>query len=208
MKRIAITQRVDVINSRSERRDALDQRWITFLQQINLLPILVPNNVNYVGELIEDKFLDGILLTGGNSLVKYGGNAPERDEIEKLLIEFAIFKNLPLLGVCRGMQVIQDYFNNSLCRVDGHIATRHSLIVEENLRMSEVVNKYKDVNSFNEYGAYNVSGDLLSVAHSLDGVVMAIEHKKHKIFGVMWHSERELPFNKFDQDIFKKIFWG
>jgi gamma-glutamyl-gamma-aminobutyrate hydrolase PuuD len=74
--------------------------------------------------------------------------------------------------------------------------------------MSEVVNKYKDVNSFNEYGAYNVSGDLLSVAHSLDGVVMAIEHKKHKIFGVMWHSERELPFNKFDQDIFKKIFWG
>ena len=55
-------------------------------------------------------------------------------------------------------------------------------------------------------GTYKVDGDLLSVAHSLDGVVMAIEHKKHNIFGVMWHSERELPFNKVDQDMFKEIF--
>ena len=64
------------------------------------------------------------------------------------------------------------------------------------------------MNSFHEYGAYNVEGDLLKVAHSHDGVVMAIEHKEKNIFGVMWHSERELYFNKVDQDMFKKIFWG
>ena len=87
MKRIAVTQRVDMISSHEERRDALDQRWIPFLQTINLLPILVPNNIPYVQQLIGDKSIDGILLTGGNSLVKYGGDAPERDEIEKLLEE-------------------------------------------------------------------------------------------------------------------------
>jgi gamma-glutamyl-gamma-aminobutyrate hydrolase PuuD len=48
----------------------------------------------------------------------------------------------------------------------------------------------------------------LPVAHSLDDVVMAVEHKEHKIFGIMWHSERESPFNKNDQDMFKEIFWG
>ena len=208
MKRIAVTQRVDIISSYKERRDALDQRWITFLQTINLLPILVPNNISYVQQLIEAKSIDGILLTGGNSLVKYGGDAPERDEVEKLLIEFAYSKNLPLLGVCRGMQMVQDYFNNSLCEVDGHVATRHSLVVKEGLRISNVVNRYQDVISFNKYGAYKVKGDLLSVAHSLDDVVMAVEHKEHKIFGVMWHSERETPFNNNDKDMFKEIFWG
>jgi len=208
MKRIAVTQRVDRISSHEEKRDALDQRWISFLQTIDLLPILVPNNISYVQQLIEDKSVDGILLTGGNSLVKYGGDAPERDQVEKLLIGFAFSKKIPLLGVCRGMQVIQDYFNNSLCEVKGHVAIRHSLVVEEGLRISNVVNNYQDVNSFNKYGAYKVYGDLLPVAHSLDDVVMAIEHKEREIFGVMWHSEREIPFNKNDQDMFKEIFWG
>jgi N5-(cytidine 5'-diphosphoramidyl)-L-glutamine hydrolase len=208
MKRIAVTQRVDMISSHEERRDALDQRWIPFLQTINLLSILVPNNISYVQQLIEEKSIDGILLTGGNSLVKYGGDAPERDEVEKLLIGFAYSKNLPLLGVCRGMQMIQDYFNNSLCEVDGHVTARHALIVHEGLRMSSVVKRFKDVNAFHEYGTYKVEGDLLKVANSHDNVVMAIEHKEKNIFGVMWHSERELPFNKNDQDMFKEIFWG
>ncbi|MCW8901347.1 MAG: gamma-glutamyl-gamma-aminobutyrate hydrolase family protein [Gammaproteobacteria bacterium] len=208
MKRIAVTQRVEVIPSHTERRDALDQRWVTFLQTINLLPILVPNNIPYVHQLIEDESIDGVLLTGGNSLARYGGYAPERDETEKLLIEFAYNKNLPLLGVCRGMQIIQDYFNNSLYEVSGHIATRHSLVINKGLRLSKLVNQHKDVNSYHKYGANKVNGDLLEVAHSHDGVVMAIEHTEKNIFGVMWHSERELPFNKNDQDMFKEIFWS
>lgn len=208
MKRIAITQRVEVISSHEERRDALDQRWMTFLQSINLSPILVPNNIYFVEQLIEDESIDGVLLTGGNSLVRYGGDAPERDEVEKLLIEFAYTKNLPLLGICRGMQMIQDYFNNSLYEVSGHVSTRHSLVVNEGLRISNIINDYKDVNSFHEYGAYEVNGDLLQVAHSQDGVVMAVEHKDKKIFGVMWHSERESPYSKDDQILFKEIFGG
>ena len=104
--------------------------------------------------------------------------------------------------------MIQDYFNNSLCEVDGHVTARHSLIVHEGLRMSSVVKRFKDVNAFHEYGTYKVEGDLLKVANSHDNVVMAIEHKEKNIFGVMWHSERELSFNKNDQDMFKEIFLG
>ncbi len=208
MKRIAITQRVELIQSHSERRDALDQRWVIFLQKLDFLPILLPNNISYIQNLITDDYIDGILLTGGNSLVKYGGDAPERDDIEKLLIDFAYLKNVPLLGVCRGMQMIQDYFNNPLFQVAGHVARRHSLIVDQGHKLSNIIHRYKNVNSFHEYGTYKVEGDLLKVAHSQDGVVMAIEHKEKNIFGVMWHSERELSFNKIDQDMYKKIFCG
>jgi len=207
MKRIAVTQRVDVISSHDERRDALDQRWVAFLQSINLLPVLVPNNMYFVQQLIEEELIDGVLLTGGNSLTKYGGDAPERDEIEKALIEFAYIKNLPLLGICRGMQMIQNYFNNSLYEVSGHVAARHTLVVDEGHRISSILNGYQDVNSFHKQGAYKANGDLLQVAHSLDGVVMAVEHKEKCIFGVMWHSERESPYNEYDKALFKEIFF-
>ena len=206
MKRIAITQRVDVTHPHMERRDALDQKWCVFLQTIKLFPIFVPNNVNHVKNLIKDNSIDGILLTGGNSLAKYGGDAPERDEIEKMLITFSLSKNIPLLGVCRGMQVIQDYFNNNLSKTYGHVGTRHTLIVNNGFRLSDIVNRYQDVNSYHEYGAHDVEGDLCKVACSMDKVVMAIEHKNKNIFGVMWHGERELIFNKNDQDMFKQIF--
>jgi len=206
MKRIAITQRVELISSYTERRDALDQNWITFLQSINLSPIIVPNNTHYVQELIEKESIEGVLLTGGNSLTRYGGNAPERDEVEKLLISFAYAKNLPLLGICRGMQMIQDFFGNSLYEISGHVATRHSLVIQEGHRLSSILNNYQDVNAFHKYGAFKVNGDLLQVAHSQDGVVMAVEHIEKKIFGVMWHSERESPYKEDDKALFKKIF--
>ena len=208
MKRIAITQRVEVIPSRDERRDALDQKWWPFLQSVNLMPVLVPNNMYVVQQLIDEDSIDGVLLTGGNTLIRYGGNAPERDEIESALIEFAYIKNLPLLGICRGMQMIQDYFNNSLCEVPDHVATRHKLVVNEGHQITRILHGYQDVNSFNKFGAYDVNGDLLQVAHSEDGVVMAVEHKEKNIFGVMWHSERESPYTENDKELFREIFFG
>ena len=109
MKKVVVTQRVDVTSTYGERRDCLDQRWIELLLSVGLFPVLVPNNLDYVKKLIATEQIDGVLLTGGNSLLNYGGDAPERDEVEKNLLELAILKNIPLLGVCRGMQIIQNY---------------------------------------------------------------------------------------------------
>ena len=208
MKRIALTQRVELKPSYSERRDVLDQRWIEFLLSIKLWPILVPNNLHYVRKLFGDGGIDGVLLTGGNSLVHYGGEASERDEVEKFILEWALERNTPLLGVCRGMQVIQDYFGNKLIKISGHVATRHTLFVEDNRRLSLVVQQYSDVNSYHNMGTKYVEGDLLKVAASFDGVVMAVEHREKEIFGVMWHSERESPFRVEDTLLFDYIFKG
>ena len=53
MKRIAITQRVEVKPSYGERRDVLDQKWVEFLLSTELWPIPVPNNLQSVREFIE-----------------------------------------------------------------------------------------------------------------------------------------------------------
>ena len=206
MKNIAITQRVDIIDSYFERRDALDQSWVNFFLSIDCFPILVPNNIEYIEQLVSKNKIDGILLTGGGSLAKYGGNTPERDKAERFLVNWAIEYDIPLLGVCRGMQVIQDYFNNQLIEVSNHVAIRHKLIVEPGLSLSNLLNQYKDVNSFHNFGTNEVSNELKKIASSSDGVIMAIQHQFKNIYGIMWHMERESPFCKVDQELFEAVF--
>jgi len=207
VKKIIVTQRVDVIVDYRERRDAIDQRWLGFLLSINIFPILVPNSLDYIKQVIITEDIDGILFTGGNSLVSYGGDAPERDEVEIFLLEWAIKKNIPVLGVCRGMQLIQHYFNNQLVPISDHVATRHKLQIEKGKRLSPILDNMYDVNAFHLLGTHKVTGELELVAKSVDGVVMAVEHKQYDIFGIMWHSERENPYLVKDIELYKEIYF-
>ena len=103
MKIIAITQRVDRIEAYHETRDCLDERWYDFLDVCGCIPLIIPNHMEAAKKLIREVKIDGILLTGGNSLCSYGGDAPCRDQVETYLMEQAISRDIPLLGVCRGM---------------------------------------------------------------------------------------------------------
>lgn len=206
MKTIAVTQRVDIIEAYGERRDAIDQRWTELLLSMDLWPLFIPNSVSYLEQFLTNVQVDGVLLTGGNSLVTCGGNAPERDQIETLLLEWATQQNIPLLGVCRGMQVIQQYFGNTLKQVSGHVARRHKLLLHHKSSFSEAISQLDDVNSYHDYGCKQVSAELNLVATSGDGVVMAIEHKTKPVYGVMWHSEREQPFSELEKQVFRQVF--
>ncbi|EGR0766875.1 peptidase C26, partial [Vibrio parahaemolyticus] len=91
MKRIGLTQRVDVISNYGERRDAIDQKWCSLLLEMNMLPIPLPNiSPSIAFNLFEQLSLDGVILTGGNSLshldVLASDLAPERDAFELALI--------------------------------------------------------------------------------------------------------------------------
>ncbi len=206
MNHIAVTQRVDLVESYDERRDAIDQRWTDFLLTLDLLPVFIPNDLAYAKRLTRDFPPDGVLFTGGNSLCRYGGRAPERDEMEHFLLKWSMGREIPVLGVCRGMQVIQDYHGIPLEPVSGHVATRHPLQSTGEGRLAPVMNQMSDVNAYHELGANTTTGDLITVAKAPDGVVMAVEHKTKPVFGVMWHPEREEPFRKEDQGLFRAVF--
>lgn len=122
MNTIFVTQRVDILQGRNETRDSLDQKWVLLLMHCGLLPILIPNNVQAAEALYKTISPSGLLLTGGNSLATYGGDAPLRDATEKRLLDIFITAQKPVLGVCRGMQVIQDKYGQALTPITGHIA--------------------------------------------------------------------------------------
>ncbi|MBE6086960.1 MAG: hypothetical protein E7206_02675 [Clostridium beijerinckii] len=197
MKLIGVTQRVEIIQEYSEKRDSLDQKWFEFLNKCDLIPILLPNNLEAAKNMINSLKIEGILLTGGNNLAKCGGDAYERDELEKFCMNFSIKNNIPVLGVCRGMQFIQDYFGLSLELVKGHIARKQKITF---------YNKEEVVNSFHNWGCRETNDELVAVGNSEDGVIKAVKHVKYRILGIMWHPERINPFAKRDIKIFKEFF--
>ena len=109
-KAVIYTQRVELIERYQERRDCADQKIPLFLEACGYVPIPVPNIISELDKFMETIKPAGVLLTGGNSLAKYGGDAPERDVMEYQLIREAIIKKIPIYGFCRGMQIVLDYF--------------------------------------------------------------------------------------------------
>lgn len=197
MKTVIYTQRVDVIDSYCERRDSSDQRISEFIWHCGGLPIPIPNNSTFVNEFVEQISPSVIVLIGGNSLTKYGGNAPERDSIDRHLIQIAVDKHIPLYGFCRGMQSILDFFGNSLINVSNHVATYHKII--------GIYDPF-EVNSYHNQACINLSNNQLRVIMmSADGVIEAVQHCFLPIIGTMWHPEREYPFRDFDVEQLKKL---
>ena len=200
-KIVVFTQRVEIVESYGERRDCADQRISKFLTKCGFIPIPLPNDSIVAREIIESIEPCGIVLTGGNSLVKYGGNAPEKDLVDKTLIALSIEKRIPLLGFCRGMESIFDYFNVNLEKIDGHIATKHEIFDNKGNKLI--------VNSYHNYACkHNSCLDIDSLYKSKDGVIEMMQHKDYPIIGLMWHPEREIHYSTKDIKIFKDLFGG
>lgn len=200
MKLIGITQRVDNIEHYSERRDCLDQKWSDFVYELGYIAIPLPNLSKGKALKLLDKLpLDAILLSGGNSIGELNplaeDIAPERDEFEKKLIEYAVNKDLPIIGVCRGMQMINVCFGGGLSPVSAHIATRHSICFQDSAKQAKRI-----VNSYHAWGikADELAPTLQAIASDDNGCIEAFESKTSRVLGLMWHPEREQEFNEFD----------
>lgn len=199
MKLIAVSQRVVIDPVTRERRDALDQQWSAFLAACGFGALPIPNHPPTARRLIQLEPICGVLLSGGNDLVSYGGDAPERDDTERCLVDEAERSGRPVLGVCRGMQFLQARAGVPLQRVDGHVAVRHTL---------QLVGTTVNVNSFHRWGATTSAAGWEIAATAEDGVVEAMIHRQQRQAGIMWHPERESRFSPRDIQFVQRVFTG
>lgn len=196
MTLIAVTMLRLYDASRDEWRDAIDQRWTVFLRQCALLPLYIPNDPQVSQELLERFHPDGVLLTGGGSCQALTGSADCRDETEALLLTWAQQRRLPVLGVCRGMQVMLARAGATLEPVTAHVGA-HDIRYRGTTRR---------VNSFHDYGFYTAPPGYEVEAVSEDGVIEAVSHPGARHSAVMWHPERNPQIDSADLSLVRQVF--
>jgi putative glutamine amidotransferase len=217
--KIAISQRV--VHDSTGDRDALEQSYTKYLTKFGITLIPVPNNLENIEKHLLTIKPEGIILSGGNDInpALYGGSitntvyAHLRDNTEKNLLDVALSKNLPVLGICRGAQYINVYFGGQLEKIKEHVTPSHQIeIVDEQSKTYFLKNK-TNVNSYHHFGIPQdkLAKELRRFAQ-IDGFIEGFFHLTKPVAGILWHPERESPDNELNEKLLeayvrRQHFW-
>jgi len=140
-KVVAITQRISLVSEYDEERESLDPKWYDFFSAVQNT-VLVPISYKHNPEaFLEHISVDYLVLSGGNDVIDtdevYSSDvgadpalslSRKRDKFERRLVELAISKNIPILGVCRGLQLLALRYGAKQLPVTGHVGQSHPLV--------------------------------------------------------------------------------
>jgi putative glutamine amidotransferase len=192
---------------------ALGERYLDAVRAAGGMPvILAPVDADEVDSLVGR--LDAVVLSGGPDLhpsaygalphAELGPTEPELDRFELDLARTAVTRGLPVLGICRGMQVLNVALGGSLHQhlpdlgdAVGHRQQgaanepSHRVTLARDSRLTKVIGRrYVEVNSFHHQGLHALGKGLAIAGHAPDGHVEAIEVRGRRFtFGVQWHAE-------------------
>lgn len=183
-----------VADAGPERRDALAHDWAVLLRAAlpRSLWVPVPNVGDDVLDLVDGFRLDGFILTGGEDF----GTSALRDATERRLLERCTAGGLPVLAVCRGLQLVQSACGGRLAPVpaphDG--GSEHAIHVVHERGARLVGATPFAAPSFHRWGVRveDLAPALEPLALADDGVVEMLAHRSAPLVAVQWHPERPL----------------
>lgn len=167
-----------------------------------------PKRISVRQELDADQ-LDAVVVSGGDDIhpTLYGADPDpkvfydvERDELEQKYINLAIDRGLPLLGICRGYQLINVVLGGTLLTdiraLRLHTLNRRGLLATKNVHLDHssqmatlLASDHIRVNSLHFQAIDRVADGLKAVAWDRDNIIQAVEAPQQAIMGVQWHPE-------------------
>lgn len=189
--------------------------YILAVEQAGGVPFILPvvENANVISQQLD--LMDGFILSGGYDVnpANYGEEPtalleeihPERDNYELQAIRIIRALKKPLLGICRGLQIINVAFGGTLYQDISHAPgeslkhrqnakryeATHSVDIVEGTRLSEIFNNSSiSTNSFHHQAIKQLAPGFIVNAYAKDGIIEGIEMQgNHFIMAVQWHPE-------------------
>lgn len=190
-----------------EIRDALAGEWWHFLEQAlpNIPVIPLPNIGQRIAVWLQKLPVSGLILSGGDDW----GVFPQRDATEREMVCWAESRGLPILGVCRGAQVLNRLMGGQTGTGFGaqHAGTRHII---HSMGRPICRQTSLEVNSYHNCGIRqtDLAPGLIPLALADDGSIEAFSSADGRLTGIMWHPEREAMAQEHDIHLFSVLNWG
>ncbi|GHF37504.1 gamma-glutamyl-gamma-aminobutyrate hydrolase [Kitasatospora xanthocidica] len=192
----------------NQRASLVPQTYVDAVVRAGGTPVLLPPQPGGAGRLLDA--LDGLVLAGGPDVdpARYGAAADPRtgpshharDDWESRLLGAALARDLPVLGVCRGMQLLNVELGGTLLQhlPDGSHQTvparfvRHRVEPADGSRLADVLGPAAEVSCYHHQAVDRLGTGLQVTARSADGTVEALELPGHRfVLGVQWHPETD-----------------
>lgn len=206
---------------------ALRADYSNMIEKAGGLPVLLPYTEDIKSQI---DIIDGLLIPGGDEDINpkfYGQEIKshkvktndKRASYELTLTKEALKKDMPIFGICNGLQLINVLLGGTLIQhiPDMHesdinheqphpkCAPTHDIIIEDSTLLSELTkDKTVKVNTTHHQAIDKIADGLIISARAPDGIVEAIESKDYKfLVGVQWHSEYQN--SDLDKNLFKRF---
>lgn len=192
---------------------ALREHYVNVIEKAGGIPVLLPYLENMIDEYLD--LAGGLLIPGGffasppSWYIGNDGKSPYEESprlnFDLELIEKALKRDMPILGICAGMQLMAGLYGCKMTPdIHKHISTKidhlngepaeskaHKIILENGSGLIDICgSKEFDINSAHREAIISVTGDVLISGKAEDGTIEAVEIKGKKFaYGVQWHPE-------------------
>ena len=215
------------------RRHALSDNYSLAVEAAGGIPVMLPAHLQGIDAVLNR--LDGVIITGGGDIdpVRYGqdthektdGIDLERDEFELAVVHAALAQDIPVLGICRGLQIFNVALGGTLIQDVNDLypdATEHrqqalNIHHEETFQTAVLspgdhplrsmgAGDTLEINSFHHQGIDTLADALQVMATTEDGLIEAVYHPgATHAMAVQWHPEMLAPHQPEAAEIFRSL---
>jgi putative glutamine amidotransferase len=184
----------------SEVRDTIARDWSDYM--LNVFPkaqwLFIPNIGHESIDYIHKWDINVLILSGGDDI----GLFPDRDQTETELLKYALKMQIPIVAICRGMQLVHAVFGGTMKEGSSefskiHRATEHVISIDRENRM---VNSYHNNKIVEDtiHSDFRITGKCLT-----DNSVESFQSER--ILAMMWHPERDKEYQNWNQELIKNF---